>query len=172
MFIPISCSVGAIGGLPVVSWLDSRNVERGETVHSTFSVVAELKSNREEIYVLGQSQIKQPEKLLQEPVSFLMSKPNGSFIIDQSEWTYKVLEDKGDQQVIEVIERYLDGDNTIWSRYRATENNIFPLKSRMFYFGYMFNAIFIGFVFSIVICILGKFLKRHSEKLQDQKKAS
>ena len=152
LFMPISCTVGAIGSLPIAAWLDSRNVERGDKVHSLFSAVAELKKDRERIITLGLSQIKEVEKL-QEPVSFLMSKPNGSFIIDQSEWTYKVLEDKGDQQVIEVIERYLDGDNTIWIRYRAIENNIFPLKSRMFYFGYMFNAIFIGFVLSIVIYI-------------------
>lgn len=171
LFLPISCSVGAICGVPIVSWLDSRNVEEGDTVHSLFSAVAEVKNNRERIIVLGLSQIEEVKKS-REPVSFLMSKPNGSFIMDQSEWSYKVLENSGDQQLIEVVQKYLDGDNTIWSRYRAKEHNIFPLKSRMFYFGYLFNAIFIGFGFSIVIYILGKILKRHSEKMPDQKNAS
>jgi hypothetical protein len=171
LFIPISCTVGSIGGLPIVSWLDSRNVERGDTVHSHFSALGESKTDRNHIIVLGLHDIAHTEKL-QEPVSYLMSKPNGSFIIDQSEWTYKVLEDKGDQQIIEVMERYLDGDNTIWSLYRATESNVFPLKSRMFYFGYMFSAFFIGFVFSIVIYILGILSKRHSNKLQDHQNSS
>ena len=62
-FIPISCTVGAIGGLPIVSWLDSRNVERGDPVHSNFSAVAELINDREKIIVLGLSQITQIETL-------------------------------------------------------------------------------------------------------------
>ena len=171
VFIPISCTLGAIGGLPIVSWLDSRSVEKGDTVHSPFMAVAELKNDREQTIFFSLSQIAQDEKL-QEPVSFLMSKPNGSFVIGQSEYNYQVLEDKGDEQVIEVMSRSLDGDSTIWSRYRATWNKIDPLASRMQHVGYMFPAILVGFGFSIFIYLLGIFLKWHSAKLQEQKNAS
>ena len=169
--MPISCTVGTMVGIPIVSWIDSRIVEKGDKVHSLFSVVAETKKDRERIRILSLSQIEEVQNSL-EPVSFLMSKQEGNFITDRSEYTYEVLEEKDDQQIIEVIEKYSDGDNTIWSNYRATENNIFPIKSRMFYFGYMFNAIFIGIVFCIVMYILGKILKRHFQKLDDKKHAS
>lgn len=160
LFMPISCTVGTLVGIPIVAWMDSRNVESGDNVHSLFSVVAETKKDREQIRVLNLSQVEEVQNSL-EPVSFIMSEQTGNFTIGRSKYTYKVLEEKDNQQMIEVVEKYLDGDNTIWSNYRATENTVFPIKSRMFYFGYMFNAFFMGLVFCIVVYIFGKILKRN-----------
>ncbi len=79
---------------------------------------------------------------------------------DHSRYSYKTLEDRGKEQIIEVVEEYKDGDNKIWSQYRATEKEVFPISSRMFYFGYMFQALPYGLVFSLCLYACGKILRR------------
>ena len=40
LFIPVSCTIGVVGGTQVEAWIDSRDVQKGDSVHSLFSVVA------------------------------------------------------------------------------------------------------------------------------------
>jgi hypothetical protein len=77
-----------------------------------------------------------------------------------SRFEYRVLEDSGSEQLIELVEAYDDGDNTIWSRYRATRNTIAPVSSRMFYFGYMFSAMVYAFIGALVLHGIGRLLRR------------
>jgi hypothetical protein len=51
--------------------------------------------------------------------------------------------------------------NTIWSRYRATHRDIYPVSSRLFYFGYMFTAVPFAFVSSVLLYAAGRTLKRY-----------
>ena len=77
-----------------------------------------------------------------------------------SNFSYRVIEETGPEQIIEVVESYHDGDNTIWSRYKATQDTVSPISSRMFYFGYMFSAIPYGLAFALILFITGRFLRR------------
>ena len=94
------------------------------------------------------------------PLSFRMSAASGSMHDSHSKFEYRVLEDSASGQLIELVEAYDDGDNTIWSRYRATGNTIAPVSSRMSYFGYMFSAMFYAFVGSLVLHVIGRLLRR------------
>jgi hypothetical protein len=161
LFIPVSCTVSAIGAIPIISWLDARSVAQGDQVHHLFSVAAETRENKREIILLRLSELEKPRQA----ISFLLSQASGSFNT-RTQWSYKVLEDHGSEQIIEVIEQAADGDYTIWSRYRASENKIIPISSRMVYFGYAFSAMFIGRGFSILVYIFGKILKHRIKKLE------
>jgi hypothetical protein len=161
LFIPVSCTIGVLGGIQVVAWNDSRDVQKGDSVHSQFSVVAvpQHSKNKNDISVLSLQQIEQLRKV-NEPLSFLMPIANSSMQTVHSRYSYKILEDRGKEQIIEVVEEYKDGDNTIWSQYRATEKEVFPISSRMFYFGYMFQALPYALVLSLCLYACGKILRR------------
>ncbi len=92
--------------------------------------------------------------------SLLMSKPLGR--IDVNDYTYlsyRVREDQGSAQVIEVEQK--DDNKTLWSRYRATRTEVTPLASRMpLHFGYMFSVLPLAFVTACVLYGIGQFLRR------------
>ena len=159
LFVPVSCTIGIFSGTFIIASLDTRIVSDGDSVHSQFSITAESKNDQEKIYFLSLEQVEQVKKS-GEPISFLMSKPTGNLDDGSSIYSYQILEDRNKEQLIEVNEKYKDGDNTIWSRYRATEKDVYPVSSKMFYFGYMFNAIPYAFVFSVLLYISGRILKR------------
>jgi hypothetical protein len=161
LFIPVSCSISVLGGIQVVAWIDSRDVQKGDSVHSMFSVVAvpQHSKNKNDFLVLSLQQIERMRKV-NEPLSFLMPISNSNMETDHSRYSYKILEDRGKEQIIEVVEELKDGDGTIWSQYRATEKEVFPISSRMFYFGYMFQALPYGLVFSLCLYACGKILRR------------
>lgn len=161
LFIPVSCTFGVIGGTKAVAWFDSRDVQKGDSVHSLFSVVAipQYSKNKSDFLVLRLQQVGKMEEA-NEPLSYIMPISSSSMETDHSRYSYRVLEDLGEEQTIEVVEAYRDGDNTIWSQYRATAKEIYPLSSRMFYFGYMFQAVPYGLVFSLFLYVCGKILKR------------
>ena len=160
LFIPVSCTIGIFSGTFIVASLDSRSVSDGDSVHSLFSVTAESKNDQEKIYFLSLDQVEQIKES-EKPISFLMSKPTGNMDDGSSVYTYQILEDRNKEQLIEVNEIYKDGDNKILSRYRATEKDVYPVSSRMFYFGYMFSAVPYAFIFSVLLYISGRILKRH-----------
>jgi hypothetical protein len=88
-----------------------------------------------------------------------MSKPSGRIDInDYTHLSYRVLENQGSAQVIEVEDD--DDDRRIWSRYRATHTDVMPLSSRMFYFGYMFGALPFAFGIALGLYGVGRFLCR------------
>lgn len=158
-FLPVSCTMGVWVGTKIVTRLDVREVAKGDTVHDSFLIVAEpgekgtpfmARYLNDEDYFKGAG----------ESVSFFMSKPGGSIDTEKSNISYQVIAESDSGQLIEVVEQYHDGDNTIWSRYNATRTKITPVSSRMAYFGYMFQAVPYAFGFALILFIIGRLLRR------------
>lgn len=161
MLIPVSCTVGVIGGTKVLMKLDARDVQKGDTVHSLFSVVAVQQGENptDELLVLSLKEIGKIKKS-GKPLNFLMPKTTFSWETEYKNFTYTVLEEKNKEQTIEVVEDYKDGDNTIYSKYRATKEEVYPLASHMVYFGYMFGAIPYAIAFSLALFAFGQIVYR------------
>ena len=163
-FLPAGCTIGMLAGPSVISAIDAREVEKGEELHRLFKVVVtggtakgmdELESLMYHLNeVEGSIQVDSSEM----PNFFLLSEPSGSFETESSIYTYLVIEDSGDEQLIELREEYKDGDNTICSKYRARRTSITPLATRMYYFGYMFNAVPYVFWGTLSLFIIGRLL--------------
>lgn len=164
-FFPVSCTTGTLAGNQIVAAADARDASKGDKVHRLFKVVAEPGEKGASFRVLHWDDI-QPHlaqagaRPAPAPLSFRMSAASGSMHDSHSKFEYRVLEDSASGQLIELVEAYDDGDNTIWSRYRATSNTIAPVSSRMSYFGYMFSAMFYAFVGSLVLHVIGRLLRR------------
>lgn len=164
-FFPVSCTTGAFVGNQIVAAADARDVSKGDRVHSLFKVVAEPGENGASFRVLHWNEI-QPylaqagTRPAPAALSFRMSAASGAMHERDSKFEYRVLEDSGSEQLIELVEAYDDGDNTIWSRYRATGNAIAPVSSRMFYFGYMFSAMVYAFIGALALHGIGRLLRR------------
>ncbi len=163
-FLPVSCTIGMIAGPQVISEIDAREAKKGEDLHHLFKVVVDdgTAMGIEELESLIH-QTKEDEDHIHvnssaKPNLLLVSKPNGSFETGSSIFKYQVIEDSGDEQLIELIEEYKDGDNTIWSRYRAQRASITPLSTKMYCVGYMFNSI--PYVIGGTLClfIIGRVL--------------
>ena len=161
LFIPVSCTVGTVAGTKIVAWFDGRDVQKGDALHPGFSVVAFLPGSNDpsDFIVLPLARLKQARES-GEALSFAMPSPSASKVIDRYRYTYRVLEDRGGEQKIEVVQVVNDGDHTIWSQYRATEQEVFPLSSRMFYFGYMFQAFPWALVCALGLYVVGRVFKR------------
>jgi hypothetical protein len=166
-FFLLSCTTGAVVGTEIVAKLDERDVQKGDTVHSLFKVAAEPGEEGKSFRVLQMDQVQsyltEGEKASTEaPLTFRMSHPAGTIDLAGSTFTYRVLEDSDQTQLIELVEKYKDGDNTIWSRYRATNTMVTPVSSRMFYFGYMFKALPYAFGAALLLYGTGRALRRMS----------
>lgn len=153
-FFPVSCTTGLAVGAHIVAALDSRDVLNGDSVHSLFKVAAEPGEDGQPFRVLSN-----PDKESGN-LSFRMSSTSASIEKDGSIFSYRVMKNSGHEQTIELIETSINGDNKIWSRYRATDEKVTPLSSRMFYFGYMFNALPFAVVFALLLSLSGRSLHR------------
>ena len=105
-FFPLSCTIGMVAGPHVISHIDAREVEKGEELHHLFkAVVGGRAVGMHELDSLI-SGIKESEDNIQSdsssiPNLFLLSEHSGRFESESSEFTYMVLEDFGDEQLIE-----------------------------------------------------------------------
>jgi hypothetical protein len=170
-FLPISCSGTLFAGIHLIAKLDARDVKKGDSVHRLSSFVVEPGQNGEPFMAVPLSELinfkeKMASSLATGKTSFLLSRPNAQITSNESRFSYKVIEESPSGQLIEVIEAYLDGDNTIWSRYKATQSSITPISSKMFYFGYMFEALPYAFGFSLFVYGIGRFLKHKNRALE------
>lgn len=169
-FLPVSCTSTLYAGIHVIAYLDAREVARGDRVHPAFSVVVEPGEKGQPFRSVSLSDL---PRLRQSggAYSLLMSKASGR--IDVNDYTYlsyRVLDNQGSAQVIEVEDK--DDDRTVWSRYRATGTDITPLASRMFYFGYMFGALPYALGNALVLYGVGRFLRRRLRIADAAAKAS
>jgi hypothetical protein len=163
-FFPVGCTASLFAGTHIVANIDSRDVSKGETVHSRFSVVFEEARSAERFQAISLYDLTRIKEAMSgadaaHEMSFLMSHPSGHLDADTSSFFYQVIEQTAQEQVIEVVETYHDGDNTIWSRYKATESEIIPISSRKFYFGYMFAAAPYAFGFALFLYAIGRYLR-------------
>jgi hypothetical protein len=161
-FFPVSCTSTLFAGIFVIARLDAREVARGDQVHLGFSIVLEPGEKGEPFRLVRLSDLPRIRES-GGTYSFLMSKPSGRINInDHTHLSYRVLENQGSAQVIEVVDN--DDDRTVWSRYRATHADVMPLSSRMFYFGYMFGALPFAFGTALGLYGVGRFLCRRFQK--------
>jgi len=176
-FFVLSCTTGVVMGPQIVAKLDERDVTKGDTVHSLFKVAAEPGEEGQSFRVLSMEQVesylaKSEKDATKTPLMFRMSRPSGVIDLERSTFEYRVLEDSGQAQLIELVEKYKDGDNTIWSRYRATNRTVMPLSSRMFYFGYLFTAFAYSFGAALLLYGTGRALRRLSAASEIAEKRS
>ena len=167
-FFLVSCTAGLVVGTQVVSHLDARDVSKGDTLHTKFSIVVPSSNDERPFYVFSLYDLERYEESRgdsDEPFTetYLMPQPGGSMDDGSSHFSYEVIEQKEHSQVIEVMEAYHDGDNTIWSRYEATRSGFTPISSRMFYFGYMFTAFPYAIGFAVLVYAVGRYL-RHRDR--------
>jgi hypothetical protein len=157
-FFPVSCTSTLFVGPIVIAHLDEREVARGDHVHPGFLIVVEPGEKGQPFRSVRLSDL--PRFRESGGVySFLMSKPSGRIDVnDHTHLSYRVLENQGSAQVIEVEDGYDDG--TVWSRYRATHADVMPLSSRMFILGYMFGALPFAFGIAFGLYGVGRFLCR------------
>jgi hypothetical protein len=153
-FFPVSCTTGVAVGTQIVSVLDRRDVSRGDSIHPLFKVAAEPGEEGQPFRVLSN-----PDKESGN-LSYRMTSSSASIEKDGSVFSYRVVQDSGNEQIIELIETYKDGDNTIWSRYKATNEKVTPLSSRMFYFGYMFTAFPFAVAFALLLSVSARIIHR------------
>jgi hypothetical protein len=156
-FFPVSCTISLIAGAKVAEKLDERDVSKGETVHSQFSVAVEPGEADNSFRVLKLTELAEPDK---RPATFLLSKPEGHIKINSVSTTYKVLEDTDQEQLVEVVQRVSDGDWTTWSRYRASQDSVRPVWSKFLYFGQMFAALPWALIAALVLHFIGRCLQR------------
>ena len=176
-FFLLSCTTGVFVGPQIVAKLDERDVTKGETVHSLFKVAAEPGAEGQSFRVLSMEQVesylaKSEKDATKTPLMFRMSRPSGVIDLERSTFEYRVLEDSGQAQLIELVEKYKDGDNTIWSRYQATNRTVMPLSSRMWYFGYLFTALPYSFGAALLLYGMGRALRRLSAASEIAEKRS
>jgi hypothetical protein len=168
-FFPVSCTAGLFAGTRIVAKLDARDVSRGDSVHNDFSIVMESAADDEPFQVVSLDDMNVNGETLnlsgtEDGVSFLMSNPGGQIDYGSSNFSYQVIEETDAGQVIEVVEAYDDGDNTIWSRYEATRSSVTPISSRMFYFGYMFAAGPYALGLALFLYASGRYLQHRNQR--------
>ena len=168
-FFPVSCTAGLFAGTRIVAKLDARDVSRGDSVHHDFSMVMASADGGEPFQVVSLDDMSPRDEVLilpdtKDQVSFLMSDPSGQLDYGSSGFSYRVIEETDAGQVIEVVETYHDGDNTIWSRYEATRSSVTPISSRMFYFGYMFAAGPYALGFALFLYASGRYLQHRNQR--------
>ena len=135
--------------------VDARHASDGDTMHRLFSVIVPTPREDGSFVVLAlEDVLERPE----EYAPYLMPNPYGESEDRDSLYSYKVIERSADWQIIEVVEAYRDGDNTIWSRYRATADGIEPISSRMMYFGYAFAALPYALGLTFLLYVTGRIL--------------
>jgi hypothetical protein len=157
-FFPVSCTSTLVAGIFVIAKLDAREVARGDQVHPAFLIVVEPGEKGQPFRSVRLSDLPRIRES-GGAYSFLMSKPSGRIDVnDCTHLSYRVLENQGTAQVIEVKDDH--DDRTVWSRYRATHTDVMPLSSRMFYFGYMFGALPFAFGTAFGLYGVGRFLCR------------
>ena len=168
-FFPVSCTASLFAGTRIVAKLDARDVSKGDSVHYDFSMVMESADDGEPLQIVGLDDMSPRDEVLilpntKDKVSFLMSDPSGQLDYGSSNFSYQVIEETDAGQVIEVVEAYHDGDNTIWSRYEATRSSVTPISSRMFYVGYMFAAGPYAFGIALFMYASGRYLQHRNQR--------
>jgi hypothetical protein len=157
-FFAVSCTSTFIAGVEVIARLDAREVARGDRVHGLFAIVVEPGDKGEPFRLV---QLVELPRLREtgKAYSFLMSKPSGRIEVNELAYiSYRVLENQGSVQVIEV--EYGDDDVTVWSRYRATPTDVTPLASRLRSIGYIFSALPCALGAALLLYGIGRFLRR------------
>jgi len=165
IFIPISAfAAWGFFGLDLAVKMDERFVERGDEVHASFFKVVYEEPDGDGAFghmsyrPSDENESKPYPSDFKTPLSFLMSKKNGEFQERDTKVSYQVIEDRGEEQVIEVD--YVNDNYATSGRYRATESTIEPMWSSMFHFGTFFVGMgYICLPFALALFVIGQLMK-------------
>lgn len=158
LFIPVSCTVTFFAGIYALPYLSARDVAHGDRPYLHFWVVAEpgVEGNRFQWQRLNDGSSQDPSPGV---YSYLMSEPEGRVEIDTRAYmAYRVLEDQGERQRIEV--EYLNGSIKTWSVYTATRHHVMPETSRMMHFTWPTVMLLWAFCVALLLRHLGRTLRR------------
>lgn len=159
-FFPVSCTSSLYAGMHVASYLDERDTTRGDQIHPAFSIVAEPGVDGQSFRMVRLAEIEPFRKKGMAKI-FLMSQSSGELESGgYASVSYRVLQGTPEAQEIEVID--VDDDRTVWSRYRATATGVTPLGSRMFYVGYMYQALPFAMLLALLVYAGGRLLWRRT----------
>ena len=164
LLIPFSAMAAwVVFGADVAMKMDERFVENGDKLHGLATVVYEYKDGDRAFGYgkLSRLDRKDDNSYSGRPdarVSYLMSEKTDELKNGYTKVSYRVIEDRGDEQVVEVD--WADDDYSSWSRYRATESRVEPIRSRMFGFGTFFVGMwYVGLPFALSIFLIGLLMK-------------
>lgn len=160
LFFLVSCTASLTAGTKIAAKLDERYMSNGDEPLSTFKVVAMPGLEGKPFQAILLSDLPQAQEE-NSNLSFLMPDNTGKIDTDYASISYTVINADDTGQEIEVIEQHFDGDNTIWSRYKANATTVSPVFSKMFYIGYMFTAFPFAFVFALALYALGRYMKKN-----------
>ena len=108
-FFLVSCTASLFVGVRIVAAVDARDAQKGEPLHSGFSMVMESQDEDEPFRVMDLHDLRKMEEQLKSSdaddfFSFLMSKPSGHLDAHTSRFSYEVIEENESEQLIEVVE--------------------------------------------------------------------
>lgn len=156
-FIPVSCTTLSAIGTHYLAAQDTRYVAKGDKLHALFTVAMTPSAHGDsfELVTLGELANRQKSGTAH---SFLLPKTSDKFGNEVSYISYTVLENRGEEQIIETTHQ--TDDNKVWSRYLARKTEFTPISSRMFYMGYAFSSLPFGLAASIALFLLGRYLRK------------
>ncbi|MBN2693036.1 hypothetical protein JXR93_00110 [bacterium] len=135
-----------IVGFFFYSYYNAKDAEKGDIEFPFLSILAEnLETKKFE--AVRFSDINRDSKY-----NFWISEKSFNFETDRCLYSFKILKEENDFKIVELIEDFKDGDNTIFSKYKVTKSGVItPLYVRMFYFGYMFSMLPIALILSFIL---------------------
>ena len=162
-FFPVSCTTGMIAGTHVIRNLDARDASKGGIPHRQAYLVAALPNASLQAFPLS----KLDEYERKNPhASFLLPTNSGEFSVGKNgKISFAVATAKPESQIIEVT---LHDDTGTFFRYEASRNAIKPLYTKLWYHGYMFEAIPYALAIAFAPYLIGLAMRR---KLKNATKA-
>ncbi|PIT19868.1 hypothetical protein BGI36_03555 [Snodgrassella communis] len=144
--------------LYLISYYDMRYADR-ETLHGDFTIVV---FDDETFYPLKLSKLKDFQK---EDFSFISAKK-----VDRKEWdagddtpssfSYSIKKIENGNQI---ETKFKDPERTVWSTYQVVDNNIIPIKSRLYAFDYILLAMVLAFLTTYGLNNIRRYIKLNKD---------
>lgn len=140
--------------MQAISYYDIRDVTNKKQLHTDFSIAVFNEDGT--FYQLPLANL---NKFTANKTSFMSKNNNGKKKLNEIiTFSYRVIKREGNEQLIET--RLKDDDRTIWSTYKATQNKIEPIKSRIYAFDFMPMAVILSLLVIVIIEFTLKVLNR------------
>ncbi|SCB86766.1 MULTISPECIES: hypothetical protein [Snodgrassella] len=144
--------------LYLISYYDMRYADK-ETLHGDFTIVV---FDDETFYPLNLSKLKDFQK---EDFSFISAKK-----VDRKEWdagddtpssfSYSIKKIENGHQI---ETEFKDPERTVWSTYQVVDNNIIPIKSRLYAFDYILLAMVLAFLTTYGLNDIRRYIKLNKD---------
>lgn len=156
-FFPVSCTTSLLAAMPVLSTLDERHMDKGDSPHSLFFVVWQPGEAGAPFGYTRLADLAR-DKASASARTFVMTPPAARIANDEfTGIEYKVLSGGATEQLIEVA--WSNGDDESVSRYRATAAEVTPVFSRNTGRAVMFKAMPFALVLAAMIYAFGRWLR-------------